>query len=234
MTQCTASDMAAAPAGAPRSAHSWSRQYTMRKQIAERFGTIFEVPIVKRWRDVLLANARPKMHVLEVGAGDRRVMPLLTERFPGLQYESLDIDPCGNHDYTSMDQVRKQYDLVFAFELVEHLTLDELRHWLEEVSLRLRPGGRLLITTPNIYYPPNFLRDVTHRTPLCFDELGAMIECVGLKTRNIYRVYHDPVHRKLLRRYLFGWAFRMIGIDFAKQIMLVAEKPAEARSHDNP
>ncbi len=41
----------------------------------------------------------------------------------------------------------------------------------------------------------------------------------------IVRIYHDPVHRKLLRRYLFGWLFRMISIDFARQIVLVARKP---------
>jgi hypothetical protein len=30
--------------------------------------------------------------------------------------------------------------------------------------------------------------------------------------------------RRLLRQYLFGWLFRMIGIDFARQIVLVAVK----------
>jgi hypothetical protein len=31
----------------------------------------------------------------------------------------------------------------------------------------------------------------------------------------------------LLRRYAFGWLFRLIGIDFSRQIVLVAEKPAQ-------
>lgn len=205
---------------------SWSRQYALRRGIAARFGKIFAVPLVKRCRDVLLSHAAPDTRVLEIGAGDRRLKSELTGRHPGLRYESMDIDPCGEHDYTSLDDVTDRYELIFAFELVEHLTLDELRAWFEEVAALLQPGGRLLVTTPNIYYPPNFLRDVTHRTPLCFDELGAMVECVGLKTEHIYRVYHDPIHRMLLRRYLFGWVFRMIGIDFARQIMLVAQKPA--------
>jgi hypothetical protein len=46
-----------------------------------------------------------------------------------------------------------------------------------------------------------------------------------LDVLRVVRIYHDPVHRKMLRRYLFGWLFRLIGIDFARQIGLVAERP---------
>ncbi|HVX62297.1 MAG TPA: hypothetical protein VHC19_16895, partial [Pirellulales bacterium] len=84
--------------------------------------------------------------------------------------------------------------------------------------------------TPNTYYPPAYLRDVTHRTPLCYDELAALVASAGGRVVRINRVYHDPIHRKLMRRYLFGWLFRMIGIDFARQIVLIAEKPAAGSS----
>jgi hypothetical protein len=86
------------------------------------------------------------------------------------------------------------------------------------------PGGRLVLSTPNTYYPPAYLRDVTHRTPLCYDELAGLVGAAGLEVERIARVYHDPVHRAFLRRYLFGWLFEMIGIDFARQIILVARK----------
>jgi hypothetical protein len=55
--------------------------------------------------------------------------------------------------------------------------------------------------------------------------LAALVEGAGLHVERIARIYHDPLHRKLLRRYLFGWLFRLIGIDFARQIALVARRP---------
>ncbi|MFT7222461.1 MAG: putative N-acyltransferase, partial [Candidatus Azotimanducaceae bacterium] len=41
----------------------------------------------------------------------------------------------------------------------------------------------------------------------------------------MYRLYHDSVFKKLIRRYLMYPVFRTIGIDFARQIIVVAEKP---------
>lgn len=205
--------------------NSWSRQYALRREIESRFGDIFHVPLAKKVRDVLVANVPDRAEVLEIGAGDRRMRQILEGRREGIRYESMDIDPGGDHDYRSLADIRKPFDAVFAFEVAEHLSLDELRTWLPRLAELLKPGGRLLLSTPNVYYPPNFLRDVTHRTPLCYDELGAMLEIAGLNVEQIVRIYNDPLHRIVLRRYLFGWLFRTIGIDFARQIMVVARKP---------
>ena len=84
----------------------------------------------------------------------------------------------------------------------------------------------MLLSTPNTFYPPAYLRDATHRTPLCYDELAGLVTAAGLEVTRVARVYHDPVHRRFLRQYCLGWLFRLIGIDYARQIVLVAHKPA--------
>jgi hypothetical protein len=90
-----------------------------------------------------------------------------------------------------------------------------------------------VLSTPNTFFPMAYLRDVTHRTPLCYDELGALVIGAGLRVEQIVRIYHDPIHRKLLRRYAFGWLFRLISVDFARQIVLVGRKgEEEARSQE--
>ena len=81
-----------------------------------------------------------------------------------------------------------------------------------------------MLSTPNTFYPPAYLRDASHRTPLCYDELGGMLEAAGLRVTRIVRIYNDPVWRRFVRRFLFGWLFRLIGIDFARQIVIVAQK----------
>lgn len=202
---------------------SWSHLYKSRQAIARRFGRIFSLPIVRRLREVFAAQIRPNDRVLEVGAGDRGMARLVADR--QARYESCDPDPQGQHEYKSLEEAAGLYDCIASFEVIEHLSLDEILPWLAKLAALLAPGGRLILSTPNTYYPPDFLRDATHRTPLCYDELGGLVESSGLKVTQLVRVYHDPLHRKFLKRYVFGWLFRMIGIDFARQIVLVAEKP---------
>ncbi len=209
---------------------SWSQLYRRRKAAARRFGkTVFQLPLVKRARDVVLAHVAAHSCVLEAGAGERKMKPLLESLRRGVVYESMDPDPRGEHDYREWEQIEKTYDCVFALEVIEHLTLEEIPSWLVELGRRLRPGGHLVLSTPNTFYPPAYLRDATHRTPLCYDELAGLVATSGFDVQQIYRAYHDPIHRVLFRRYLFGWLFRLLGIDFAKQIVLVARK-VEIRS----
>lgn len=206
---------------------SWSQLYAHRRAAAARFGkTVFALPIVKRVRDVLRAEIGAGEAVLEVGAGDRHLQAWLEQSLPGVSYESIDPDPAGAHDYRDLADVAKTYDGIFALEVIEHLPLEAIGPWLQRLRELLRPGGRLVLSTPNTFYPPAFLRDATHRTPLCYDELAGLVAASGLEVRRVVRVYHDPLHRWLLRRVVFGWLFRLIGIDFARQIVLVAEKRA--------
>ena len=207
---------------------SWSSHYACRRDVAARFGDIFSLPLAKRARDVLSRQVGESALVLEVGAGDRRMAEKLRAGRGGLTYESMDIDPCGNHDYSDLSKIDRQYDVIFAFEVLEHIDVDELGPFLSQVAGLVREGGSLVLSTPNTWYPPAYLRDITHRTPLPYDELGALVQRAGLHVSEIYRVYHDPVHRRLLRQYLFGWVFQMMGIDYARQIVLVAERPAAA------
>ncbi len=201
---------------------SWSQQYRRRREIAARFGGIFSVPIERRVRDVLLEHVADGASVLEIGAGDRSMGDKLRAKRMGLTYESLDIDSQGMHDYRDLSELSRQYDCVFALEVMEHLSLEEITPWLQQLRGAVRPSGVLILSTPNTFFPMAYLRDVTHRTPLCYDELGALVEGAGFAVERIVRIYHDPVHRKLLRRYVFGWLFRLICIDFARQIVVVA------------
>ena len=65
-----------------------------------------------------------------------------------------------------------------------------------------------------------------HRTPLSYDELGGLVDMSGFRVERIVRIYNDPLPRYLARRYLFGWLFRLLGIDFSRQIVLVAQHVA--------
>ncbi len=209
----------------------WSHLYACRKEMAALLGKdIFQLPLRRRVRDALLENMADGDRVLEVGAGQRKMGGELLARLPHLKYESMDIDRRLPHDYYALHEAAGPFDAVFSLEVIEHLPLSAIRPWLGELRDRLRPGGRLILSTPNTFYPPAYLRDATHRTPLCYDELAGLANACGFDVAAVYRIYHDPLHRRLLRQYVLGWLFRAIGIDFARQIVLVARKPVAGAS----
>lgn len=210
---------------APAVLPPWSELYAHRKAMAARFGKqVFQLPLRRRVRQVLLDHLRDGQRVLEVGAGQRKMGSELVAALPHLVYESMDIDRRLPHDYYSLDDAAGPYDAVFSLEVVEHLPLPAIQPWLAQVQALLRPGGYLILSTPNTFYPPAYLRDATHCTPLCYDELAGLVSLAGLEVTTIYRIYHDPVHRRLLRRYTLGWLFKALGIDYARQIVLVARR----------
>jgi hypothetical protein len=202
----------------------WAELSRHRRAVHDRLGGIYRLPVVYRARDVVLSSLNDGARCLEVGAGDRRMKRRINARFPGASYESMDVDPTGDHEYRSLEQIDREYDCIFALEVVEHLALEEILPWLTRLAALLRPGGRLILSTPNIHHPPAYLRDATHRTPLAHDELGGLLEVSGLAVDRIVRVHYAPVMRRFVARYLFGWLFKLLGLDFARQIVAIAVK----------
>jgi SAM-dependent methyltransferase len=206
---------------------NWSELYQQRKHIASRFGDIWAQPIEKRYSSVLARLAGPYMSVLEVGAGDRSLLEKL-KGHEGLTYQSCDIDQSFPHEYAHIDDVEGQFDLVCGFEVIEHMPLEAARHFLAQCYRVTSPGGIIMLTTPNIYYPPAFLRDATHITAFAFDELAGLLAMVGYEVTDIYRLYHDSLIKRFLRRFLFYGLFRLLGIDFSRQIMVVGKKLSQS------
>lgn len=203
----------------------WQKLYQHRKDIEKRFGDVWALPVASRYHRVVANIGGPGVKLLEVGAGDRSFKKRMSSYWGELEYVSCDIDPTYPHEFNHIDDVTGEYDLICAFEMIEHVTLEEAAHVVQRSYDLLKPGGSMALTTPNIYYPPAFMRDVTHVTPFCYDELGALLTLGGFEITSIHRLYHDSIAKKLIRRYLMYPVFRTIGIDFAKQIIVVATKP---------
>ena len=203
----------------------WSRLFEHRKTIAARYRSgIWSVPISKRYHTVLSGLGERGCRVLEVGAGARNLERRLAAAWGEVDYVSCDIDRTQPHDFYDIDDVTGTYDLVVGLEVIEHLTLDAAMHLLERAFDLLAPGGVLTLTTPNTFYPPAYLRDATHVTPFCFDELGGLLLGAGFDVTGVYRLHHDAVLKKLLKRTVLFPLYRAIGIDFAHQIMIVGRK----------
>jgi 2-polyprenyl-3-methyl-5-hydroxy-6-metoxy-1,4-benzoquinol methylase len=50
---------------------------------------------------------------------------------------------------TGLSVVREQFDCVTVIEVIEHLTAAEIRALFGQITRLLKPGGKLIVTTPN-------------------------------------------------------------------------------------
>ena len=205
----------------------WSHLFRHRRNINRRYKSIWSLPIAPRYSDVLFSETKNPGSLLEIGAGDRGLKKKISKIWPDCSYFSFDIDRNINHDFYQLEDISGNYDLICMFEVIEHVPPDIALCILKKCYEVIKPGKKMMITTPNIYYPPGYLRDATHVTPWCYDELGGIVSMAGFEIDKLFRLYKESFFEQLFRRYFFYPLFRLMRIDFAKQIMIIATKPEE-------
>ena len=200
---------------------SWSTLQGLRRQVRERFPDWWRLPVRKKHWDVIFDEVADGQRVLDVGWG-RKALDVLKARLPGLAYKSMNVDRAQAHDYYSLDDVREKFQAVFLFEVIEHLTFEEGVGLVQKLHGVLEPGGKLLLTTPNVCHPHRFF-DPTHKTAYRHDDLGALLMAAGFEVMRVCRLYNASFFPRLFRLYIGVWLHRYLSVDFAKSIMVVAK-----------
>ena len=203
---------------------SWSKLFEYRDQIHRRYPEIWDLKILRKRFPLMLKNIQDGEKVLDIGASHRNLQQRLQRHYPNLIYKSMDVDQEQFHDFYSLEEIQEPFDMVLLFEVIEHLELEEGIQLLKRIHELLNRGGRLILTTPNVFNPSRFWRDATHKVAYCYDELGGILLAQGFHIKAMYRTYSDAFHRYLLRVYVMAPLHRYLGIDFAKSILVVAEK----------
>jgi SAM-dependent methyltransferase len=185
---------------------------------------IWDLKIVRKRLPFMLRYINDGDKILDIGASSRDLENRIKKHRPQVVYKTMDIDREGVHDYYSLDEVEETFDVVLLFEVIEHLDLEEGVNMFRKIYSLLKEGGYLILSTPNTFNPGRFWRDATHRVAYCFDELGGLLLSQNFKINGMYRTFNDAFHRYLFRVYVMSPLHRYLGIDFAKSIMIVAEK----------
>jgi SAM-dependent methyltransferase len=202
----------------------WSEQLSWREKVHQRYPAIWSLKIVRKRLPFILGRLKDGESVLEIGAFDRSLAERLKKSYPRILYRSLDIDPSYPHDYNSLDEVKERFDLVLLFEVIEHLDWEEGREMVARIYEILKPGGRVILTTPNTYTPGHYWKDASHRTPYHYEELGGLFLSQRFESVGMYRIFNEPFLKYFVRVHLLSPVFRFLGIDFAKSILLVGQK----------
>jgi SAM-dependent methyltransferase len=201
-----------------------SRLLKYLEAIHRRYPTVWSLTTVPRASWMLLKIIRPGMRILEVGAADRRMERRIRAVSPDIVYKSMDIDRGLTHDYYSLDDVHEQFDLIVLFEIIEHLDLSDAVKMLTRLRELMSDGGRVIISTPNIYHPHRYWQKATHKTPFSYSELAGIMMERGYEIVTIHRAYKAPFITYCARMSFFYPFHRILDVDFAESIIIVAQK----------
>lgn len=201
----------------------WSKLYAARNIVKKKFPSIWRLPIVKKEMALIGRFLRPHVRVLEIGAGDRRMEKEVKRKFSEIEYKSFDIDTALHHDFYDLKSIQGEFDLIFGFELIEHMTPQDGLEMIISLKSNLSQGGVLILGTPNLYHPHRYFGDITHVTPYKYEELGALMVLGGYQVSSFYRKFNDAFIPRILRLYFFAWLHKWLSIDFANTIFVVAK-----------
>jgi 2-polyprenyl-3-methyl-5-hydroxy-6-metoxy-1,4-benzoquinol methylase len=104
----------------------------------------------------------------------------------------------------------ESYDLIVAFDLIEHIDSNDLAEFFKNAALLIRPSGKLLLRFPNGDSPFSLSHqngDVTHRSYLNSSSLRQLAGPAGLRiisARNAARAMPDGLTARVRRRISYG------------------------------
>jgi SAM-dependent methyltransferase len=85
-------------------------------------------------------------------------------------------------------------DVVFSYQMLEHLHPEDMPHHLETVCRMLKPGGRYVFSTPHRYSGPHDISAYFSDYPVGFHlkewtyrEMGQVIKDAGFSVWHTYR-----------------------------------------------
>jgi SAM-dependent methyltransferase len=152
------------------------------------------------------ATGQPK--AVDLGCGRGEWLELLDSL--GFEYEGIDVDQdmletCraiglnarkeDAHDYLEL-QPDESLDLVTAFHVIEHMTFDQMSAVIANAFRVLRPGGLLILETPNpenlVVATLSFYLDPTHIRPVPPLLLQFYVEYSGFSKTVLARLQENP------------------------------------------
>lgn len=174
------------------------------------------------FRDIPLAGKQ----VLEIGFGEGRFMAWA--RAQGATVEGIEINPemleaanrngyaARNIALDALAETGASYDLIVAFDVLEHWSQDELVTNFRAIAKLLRPHGRFFARFPNGHSPFGRIYqygDFSHRSVLSSYKIDYLAMLSGLEVvrmADVARVSSKPGVLRALRHRWLAWQRRRI------------------------
>ena len=203
---------------------SWSALYKTRREIQRQFPDFWDLAVRKKHIEIVLDEVRGGDSILDIGSSTRELRQRLVDACGRtVSYKSMDIDRETKQDFYSIDDIKEKFNVVFLFEVIEHLSFEDGLQLLSSIHDLLLPGGKLILTTPNAFHPNRYW-EYSHKVTYRYDEIGGILISLGFKVKSIFRIYNDAFFRRLFRLWVAAPLHKYLCVDFAKSILVVAAR----------
>jgi SAM-dependent methyltransferase/archaellum component FlaC len=153
----------------------------------------------------VLENAGVSSDILDIGCGRGEWLQVLREA--GLQARGIDtnrilIQQCKELSLDVEEREALSYlgslpdgslSAVTAFHFAEHLPLETLVKFLDEAGRTLKPGGLIILETPNpenlLVGSCNFYLDPTHKNPIPIPTMKLLLEARGFRCEEVLKLH---------------------------------------------
>jgi SAM-dependent methyltransferase len=167
----------------------WNKIKASKRKALSMYPDLYKIPLIKSHKLILKYVVKDGDEVLDFGANNRSLKEYISKTIQkNVSYYSFDIDRSFEHDFYSLEDIDKVFDVVIMFEVLEHLSISEIFTTINQASSLLKPGGSIVVSIPNIFHPTRFWRDCTHTTPLNYYELLGLLELNGFEGFRIFRL----------------------------------------------
>jgi O-antigen chain-terminating methyltransferase len=153
----------------------------------------------------VLENAGIRSDILDVGCGRGEWLQVLREA--GLQARGIDtnrilVQQCKELSLDVEEREALEFlgslpdgslNAVTAFHFAEHLPLETLVRFLDETGRTLKPGGLIILETPNpenlLVGSCNFYLDPTHKNPIPIPTMKLLLEARGFRCEEVLKLH---------------------------------------------
>lgn len=167
----------------------------------------------------LLAGIPQTASILDLGCGDGTLLAYLKTigftQAQGVDYSAEQVAAACARGviarqgdlFEALASAQKTYDVIFAFDVIEHMTKGELARLGKQLRLAIRPGGLLVLQTPNgdgVGSGHVVYGDLTHETIFNDSSLAQYLRAFGFTDVRFYET--GPVPHSLfgMTRWV-GW-----------------------------
>ncbi|MDP2905337.1 MAG: methyltransferase domain-containing protein, partial [Candidatus Omnitrophota bacterium] len=142
---------------------SWSNLTRWRTECHNKYGQEFDLPLIQFASPEFQKLLYPESRVLDIGASIAKTHQKFVNQL-GQKYYSLDIDPSGDFDFSSFEDIppEEMFDVMIDHQVFEHISLFSALDLLRSAYQHLHPGGSIIATVPNPAHPVRQWADATH------------------------------------------------------------------------
>ncbi len=208
------------------------KNYWSRKRLLE--GKIPFFP-VKRWlllenlceiEQIYFESIKNCKSLLDVGAGDLRLMKKFVRAGYRGEYHTQDISAEHPHTYQHLSDVDRKFDAIICMDVIEHMSLHRGLEMIQKMVSLLGANGILILQTPNARCVRNPMGgDMTHLHCYNLPDLWAYLRCEGFQAQG-FRIVLSRDEGLIQKLHTFVARFiitKMIGCDYADNIAVIGK-----------